>query len=100
MEVRFLVGKQSGDGTAQVTDMTVLDATSYSVMPKTNKVSSQAIGSGRWERDGFISKMDVSGDVTIEANTGQLEILLEGAGFKGTKKQKIWNSYRINLQHS
>ncbi|MDY2573293.1 MAG: phage tail tube protein [Fusobacterium necrophorum] len=88
MEVRFLVGKQSGDGTAQVTDMTVLDATSYSVMPKTNKVSSQAIGSGRWERDGFISKMDVSGDVTIEANTGQLEILLEGAGFKGTKKTK------------
>lgn len=88
MDVRFLVGKQSGDGTAQVTDMTVLDATSYSVMPKTNKVSSQAIGSGRWERDGFISKMDVSGDVTIEANTGQLEILLEGAGFKGTKKTK------------
>ncbi|CAL7876519.1 phage tail tube protein [Fusobacterium necrophorum] len=88
MDVRFLVGKQSGDGTAQVADMTVLDATSYSVMPKTNKVSSQAIGSGRWERDGFISKMDVSGDVTIEANTGQLEILLEGAGFKGTKKTK------------
>lgn len=82
----YLVGIQASDGVVQTTDMTLLNATSYGVTPKANKVSSQAIGSGRWERDGFISKIDVSGDVNIEANMGQLDILLQGAGFKGTQQ--------------
>ncbi len=84
----YLVGVQTADGTAQLTEVTLLNATSFGITPKANKVSSQAIGSGRWERDGFISKVDVGGDVTVEANMGQLEILLQGAGFKGTKKTK------------
>lgn len=87
MEVRFLLGVQTADGTAQTSKMTLLNATSYGVTPKANKVSSQAIGSGRWERDGFISKLDVNGDVTVEANMGQLDLLLQGAGFKGEQKE-------------
>ncbi len=86
--LRYLVGIQSADGTAQTSDMSLLSATSYNISPKTNKVSSQAIGSGRWERDGFISKLDVNGDVNIEANMGQLDILLQGAGFKGTTQEE------------
>lgn len=86
--LKYLVGVQAKDGTAQIEDVTLLNATSFGVTPKTNKVSSQAIGSGRWERDGFISKLDVNGDVTVEANMGQLDILLQGAGFKGTTKSK------------
>lgn len=86
MDVRFLAGIQTGEGVAQTTTMTLLNATSFAVTPKTNKVSSQAIGTGRWERDGFIAKLDVGGDITVEANTGQLDLLLQGAGFKGTQK--------------
>lgn len=82
----YLVGIQTRDGEAQTEVMTLLSATSYGVTPKANKVSSQAVGSGRWERDGFISKIDIGGDVNIESNMGQLEILLQGAGFKGTQQ--------------
>lgn len=82
----YLVGIQTRDGVAQTDNMTLLNATSYGILPKANKVSSQAVGSGRWERDGFISKIDIGGDVNIEANMGQLDILLQGAGFKGTQQ--------------
>lgn len=82
----YLVGIQTRDGVAQTENMTLLNATSYGILPKANKVSSQAVGSGRWERDGFISKIDIGGDVNIEANMGQLDILLQGAGFKGTQQ--------------
>lgn len=82
----YLVGIQTRDGVAQTDNMTLLNATSYGILPKANKVSSQAVGSGRRERDGFISKIDIGGDVNIEANMGQLDILLQGAGFKGTQQ--------------
>ena len=88
MDMQFLVGKQTAEGTAKLTGLNQLDCTNYGVVPKVNKTTSKAIGAGRWERDGFVSKVEVNGDLTIEATTGQLEILLEGAGFKGTKNGK------------
>jgi len=88
MDIQFLVGKQTAEGTAKLTGLNQLDCTNYGVVPKVNKTTSKAIGAGRWERDGFVSKVEVNGDLTIEATTGQLEILLEGAGFKGTKSGK------------
>ena len=91
MDIQFLVGKQTAEGTAKLTGLSQLDCTNYGVVPKVNKTTSKAIGAGRWERDGFVSKVEVNGDLTIEATTGQLEILLEGAGFKGTKDNKNHN---------
>ncbi len=91
MDIQFLVGKQTAEGTAKLTGLNQLDCTNYGVVPKVNKTTSKAIGAGRWERDGFVSKVEVNGDLTIEATTGQLEILLEGAGFKGTKDNKNHN---------
>ncbi len=83
MDVRFLLGKQTTKGTAQTTDVSLLAATSSSVVPNVNKVSSKAIGTGRWEKDGFVSKIEVGGDVSVELTSGQLEMFLLGAGFKG-----------------
>nr|DAX27842.1 MAG TPA: Tail tube protein [Caudoviricetes sp.] len=82
MDVRFLLGKQTAKGTPQTTDVSLLAATSSSVTPNVNKVSSKAIGTGRWEKDGFVSKVEVNGDVAVELSTGQMEMFLLGAGFK------------------
>lgn len=94
MNNRFLIGKQTTKGTAEVTTMHKLDATTFNVRPSVSKVESKAIGAGRWAKDGFVGSMSVSGDVTIELTTGQLEMFLLGAGFeskgvKSTKHQEI-----------
>ena len=82
MDVRFLLGKQTAKGTPQTTDVSLLAATSNSVNPNVNKVSSKAIGTGRWEKDCFLSKIEVTGDIAVELNAGQMEMFLLGAGFK------------------
>lgn len=100
MDVRFLLGKQDNKETAQLTTVGLLAATTSNVNPNVNKVSSKAIGTGRWEKDGFVSKIEVGGDVSIETTTGQLELLLLGAGFKSrvvqTKKMEFTPDEKYN----
>lgn len=84
MDIRVLVGKQKIVGTLPE-KMGVLNCTSVSLAPKYSKTTSKALGAGRWERDGFISRAEVSGEIGIEATVGQLELLLNAGGFVGTK---------------
>lgn len=100
MDVKFLIGKQENKGTPQLTTVGLLAATSSSVNPNVSKTASKAIGTGRWEKDGFVSKVEVSGDVTIETTLGQLELFLLGAGFKSkvvqTKKMEFVPDEKYN----
>ena len=83
MEVRVLVGVQSARGTAETSTMYRLASTDFGMAPSVDKTTSEALGSGRWERDGFVSKKSVEGDLPIEATREQLELLFYGAGFDG-----------------
>ena len=83
MEVRVLVGKQTARGTAETSTMYRLASTDFGMAPSVDKTTSEALGSGRWERDGFVSKIAVEGDLPVEATREQLELLFYGAGFDG-----------------
>ena len=83
MEVRVLVGKQTTRGTAEISTMYRLASTDFGMAPSVDKTTSEALGSGRWERDGFVSKIAVEGDLPVEATREQLELLFYGAGFDG-----------------
>ena len=83
MEVRVLVGVQSARGTAETSTMYRLASTDFGMAPSVDKTTSEALGSGRWERDGFVSKIAVEGDLPVEATREQLELLFYGAGFDG-----------------
>lgn len=83
MQVKILVGVQSARGTAQISNMFRLTSTDYGLSPSVDKTTSEALGSGRWKRDGFVSKKSVEGDLPIEATREQLELLFYGAGFDG-----------------
>ena len=83
MEVRVLVGVQSARGTAETSTMYRLASTDFGMAPSVDKTTSEALGSGRWKRDGFVSKKSVEGDLPIEATREQLELLFYGAGFDG-----------------
>ena len=83
MEVRVLVGVQSARGTAETSTMYRLASTDFGMAPSVDKTTSEALGSGRWESDGFVSKIAVEGDLPVEATREQLELLFYGAGFDG-----------------
>ncbi len=83
MQVKILAGVQSARGTAQISNMFRLTSTDYGLSPSVDKTTSEALGSGRWKRDGFVSKKSVEGDLPIEATREQLELLFYGAGFDG-----------------
>ena len=83
MQVKILAGVQSTRGTAQISNMFRLTSTDYGLSPSVDKTTSEALGSGRWKRDGFVSKKSVEGDLPIEATREQLELLFYGAGFDG-----------------
>ena len=83
MNIEVLAALQTAKGTEKTDTMAKLSATDYSVIPSVDKKVSEAVGSGRWVRDGFVSKISVAGDVPVELTMDQLEILLAGAGFEG-----------------
>ncbi len=83
MNIEVLAALQTAKGTEKTDTMAKLSATDYSVIPSVDKKVSEALGSGRWVRDGFVSKISVAGDVPVELTMDQLEILLAGAGFEG-----------------
>ena len=83
MNIEVLAALQTAKGTAKTDTMAKLSATDYGVLPSVDKKVSEALGSGRWVRDGFVSKISVAGDVPVELTMDQLEILLAGAGFEG-----------------
>ena len=83
MNIEVLAALQTARGTEKTDAMAKLSATDYSVIPSVDKKVSEALGSGRWVRDGFVSKVSVAGDVPVELTMDQLEILLTGAGFEG-----------------
>lgn len=90
MEVRVLVGVQTARGTAETSTMYRLSSTDFGMAPSVDKTTSEALGSGRWERDGFVSKIAVEGDLPVEATREQLELLFYGAGFDGTASGTDW----------
>ena len=83
MNVEVLVGLQAARGTAETNDMFKVSATDYGIASSTDKTISEALGSGRWVRDGFLSKVSVEGDVPVELNMEQMELALHAAGFTG-----------------
>ena len=83
MQVKILAGVQSARGTAQISNMFRLTSTDYGLSPSVDKTTSEALGSGRWKKDWFVSKKSVEGDLPIEATREQLELLFYGAGFDG-----------------
>ena len=83
MNIEVLAALQAAKGTEKTDIMSKLSATDYGVLPSVDKKVSEALGSGRWVRDGFVSKISVAGDVPVELTMDQLEILLAGAGFEG-----------------
>ena len=84
MELEILAGIQTARGTAEIGTMFKLASTDFGMSPTVDKTTSEALGSGRWEKDGFVSKIAVEGDLPIELTREQLEILLYGTGFDGT----------------
>lgn len=90
MELEILVGIQTAKGTAQIANMFKMASTDFGMSPSVDKTTSEALGSGRWERDGFVSKISSEGDLPIELTREQLEILLHGAGFNGTANASDW----------
>lgn len=83
MELEILAGIQTSRGIAEIGTMFKLASTDFGMSPSVDKTTSEALGSGRWERDGFVSKIAVEGDLPVELTREQLEILLYGAGFDG-----------------
>ena len=90
MELEILAGIQTARGTAEISTMFKLASTDFGMAPSVDKTTSEALGSGRWERDGFVSKIAVEGDLPVELTREQLEILLHGAGFDGTLNGTDW----------
>lgn len=90
MELEILAGIQTSRGTAETSTMFKLASTDFGMAPSVDKTTSEALGSGRWERDGFVSKIAVEGDLPVELTREQLEILLYGAGFDGTANGSDW----------
>lgn len=90
MELEILAGIQTARGTAEISTMFKLASTDFGMAPSVDKTTSEALGSGRWERDGFVSKIAVEGDLPVELTREQLEILLYGAGFDGTASGTDW----------
>ncbi|MCP1226665.1 phage tail tube protein [Sebaldella sp. S0638] len=83
MNGEVLIGVQTGKGTAETNTMSKVNATDYGITPSTDSTTSEALGSGRFVRDGFLSKVSVEGDIPVEVNREQLELLLHGAGYTG-----------------
>ncbi|MBP9479065.1 MAG: hypothetical protein KBF12_10630 [Sebaldella sp.] len=83
MNGEVLIGIQTGKGTAQTSTMSKVNATDYGITPSTDSTVSEALGSGRFVRDGFLSKISAEGDIPVEVNRGQLELLLHGTGYTG-----------------
>ena len=81
MNIQVLLALQTAKGTAVTTAMNKLSATDYNLAASTDSTASEALGSGRFERDGFLSKITVEGEVPVELNMEQLELLLYGAGY-------------------
>lgn len=80
--MQLLIAKQDNRDTAKITEMKKLQFTSYSLAPNVNATKSQTINTVGFETDSWISKIDVSGDTTVEATLGQLEMLIESSGFE------------------
>ena len=56
MNIEVLAALQTAKGTEKVDTMAKLSATDYGVVPAVDKKVSEALGSGRWVRDGFITE--------------------------------------------
>ena len=82
MDVRVLVGKQTKQGAPKIDEMQILSATDFGVKPEINRIDSKVLGSGRWTKDSLPGRQSVSGDFGLNPNVGEIELLLEGAGFK------------------
>ncbi|MDR2879516.1 MAG: hypothetical protein LBV03_06355 [Fusobacteriales bacterium] len=89
MNIEVLAALQTAKGTEKTDTMAKLSATDYGVLPSVDKKVSEALGSGRWVRDGFVSKISVAGDVPVELTMDQLEILLAGTDYVMTSGASI-----------
>lgn len=87
MDTRVLIGKQNQKGTPETATLTVMNAVNFNVKPEVNKIESKVLGAGRWTKDSFPGRLSVSGDIEFEPCLGELEILLEGAGFKKNQSE-------------
>lgn len=80
MNTLVLIGKQASEGTV-ATSFLKLDAREAGISAKVNSVSSQALSGSRFVKDGFISRIEVGGDVPFEMRRDTFLMVAEGAGF-------------------
>ncbi|WP_068449150.1 phage tail tube protein [Caviibacter abscessus] len=80
MEV--LIAKQSQKDKEAENGYKKLEFTSFGLKPNVETTTSQTINTTGFQKDSWVSKIDVNGDLTLESSYGQLEFFIENGGFK------------------
>lgn len=84
MDIRVLMALQEAVNTPKLEGMTKAYATNFNVKADTNKIESKVLGTGRWVKDTIPGRRSVSGDFELQPSISQIELVLQGAGFKKT----------------
>ncbi|WP_064615757.1 phage tail tube protein [Streptobacillus moniliformis] len=78
------IGKQTKKGTSQTTNSSLkrLGAKDFNITESVQSKESEQVNEVGVTQDAWVSEITVGGDVSIETSLGQLEMLIENAGFK------------------
>ena len=92
--MRVLIAKQTDKNTVATDDFKILDFTDFSLKPNISTTESKTINETGFKKGGWVSKIDTSGDVTVEATIGQIETILGSAGFEAGASPADKNKYK------